>query len=172
MSNAGTAGWRLFTDALDEAHAAGFTGDRRRSGRPKRHLADIEMKQLKQAEQIRRRLDKQLIAMGPDWVPDETFMNAHAQATQSISSLSRSLRLAKKAEHETRSKLTPDELDAAFLIELRRIAISLDEHQWRTLLAAGMGADIAEAAVAAWKQRQEEIKASRRGTQIVGGKAP
>ena len=124
MSNAGTAGWRLFTDALDEAHAAGFTGDRRRSGRPKRHLADIEMKQLKQAEQIRRRLDKQLIAMGPDWVPDETFMNAHAQATQSISSLSRSLRLAKKAEHETRSKLTPDELDAAFLIELRRIAMS------------------------------------------------
>lgn len=168
MANAGTSGWTLFADALEEARSRGLVG-KRRTGRPKRHLADVEMRQLKQAEQIRRRLDRLMQEGGPSWVPDAAFIEAHKAATQTISQVSRSLRLAKEAERKAQSKLSDDELDAVFAVELTRLAPTFDENTWRTIITAGMGADIAEAAIAVWKQRASDARAARQPTQFGEG---
>lgn len=159
----------MFADALDEARAAGHVDGKRKMGGEKRHLVDLEVSQLKQAESIRRRLDRLLRLKGIDWIPDQAFIEAHKSATQTISTISRSLRLAKQAEREHRSKLSDDELDQAFIVELRRIATRLTEQQWRALLVAGMGADIAEAAIAVWKKREADAVNGRARTQFVEG---
>lgn len=153
-SNAGASNFTLFTDAIDEARARGAREARKaRIGRPKRHLADIELRSLKQLETVSRRLGRKLVKMGPDWLPDEAFISAITETAGAITKLSRSLRLAREAEAKAMGDLTGDQLDEVFRVQLPRVAPMLTEEDWRSLLSIGMGEDIAEAAITVWKQR-------------------
>lgn len=167
MTNAGQNGWSLFVDALDEARANGKKPARKkRIGRPKRHLADIELKALKQAEQLRKRLDKKLIEMGPDWTPDELFIDTFKSVVAAVNSLSRTYRMGQEATAKAYSKLDEEQLLKVLQSQLARFATDLSEDEWRVLLSLGMGEDIAEAAISVWKQREASHAESRRPTQF------
>jgi hypothetical protein len=168
--NAGTGAWTLFVNALDEARSRGVKPSRKdRVGRPKRHLADIELKTLKQAEQLRRRLDKKLVEMGSDWIPDESFVETFKSVVSAVNQLSRTYRLGREAEAKAFATLTEEQLLDVLRVQLPRIATDFSEDEWRVLIGIGMGEDIAEAAIAVWKQRAEEVRAARAATQFKEG---
>ena len=153
--NAGAGGWTLFADALDEARARGAREQRKaRIGRPKRHLSDLELRHVKRLETIGRRLDRHLITKGPDWIPDPDFVKTATELAGALVKLSRSIRLAAEAEKSAMRSLDEGQLLDVLRVSLPRIAAQLGEDEWRALLSIGMAEDIAEAAIAVWKQRQ------------------
>lgn len=171
QQNAGSDAYRLFVDAIEETRARGaFPGKKRRGvGRPKHHIIDVESRVMKMWEQLRRRLDRQLIDKGVEWIPDKAFIDALGTASSEIVKLSQSIRLGRKAEQDARAGLTDEQLDAVFRTELRRIAPTLDEEDWRVLLSTGLGVDIAEAALTVYRLRVEEARAKAAKTQTTAG---
>lgn len=173
MSNAGSAGWRLFLDALEEAQVSGSLGRRKKqAGRPKRHLADLELKSLKMFDQLRKRLDKKLVEMGPDWIPDEAFTEQLKTLSTGVTALARSYRLGREAEKGAREGLSDEQLDEVFKVELGRIASKLAPEDWVVLLTNGMGEDIAHAAVAVWQKRKADGEARKGPTQFSEERQP
>lgn len=157
-------------DALDEAQRGGYRPVRqKRVGRPKRYLSDLELKALKQAEQLRRKLDARLKEMPPTWMPDEEFVEVFKQVVAAVNSLSRTYRAGREAEAKAYAGLSEEKLVAVLRVQLPRIATMLTEDEWRALLSTGMGEDIAEAAISIWKTRNDAIAASRAPTQLQPG---
>lgn len=174
--NAGTNGFRLFIDTIEETRARGALASRKKIvGRPKKLLGDLLVKHFKMAEQLRKQLDKVLtLAKRADenWIPDEGFMETFKVVTDSITKLDRSIRLGREQEMKARQGLSEEQLEAVWKTELRRIATKLDEEDWRVLLSIGMGEDIAEAALTVFRERQASYRAARKPTQFSEDRQP
>ncbi len=147
--------WTLFTDALDESRKLGKRGVRKeRVGYPKRRLEDLQIKQMKRAEQAGKRIDSWLAA-NPGELPPKEVIAALDSVGAQIRDIGRELRFGREAENKARAGLTDDELDAVWRTELRRIASKLSEEDWRVLLCLGFGDDVAEAALVVFRERRD-----------------
>lgn len=144
MNDSGSECRRIYLDAIEQA-----TRVPNARGTLRRNLAeDVLVRQLKQAEKIRFRLDKQMrraIKDNEDWVPDVDFVTSSAKNTDAIAKALSALRAIRKDGKDARKGLTDEQLDAVFVHQLNRIASGLSSEQWRTLLAHGFGTDVADA---------------------------
>lgn len=119
---------------------------------PRNLAEDVAVRQLRQAEKIRRRLDKHLNAMSKadeQWVPDVDFVKASAENSRTITQLLNSLRLQRKAHKDAMGGLTQEQLDAVFVHNLKRIASALTDEQWHALLSIKFGDEVARVMVPA-----------------------
>jgi hypothetical protein len=160
--NAGTGGWTLFEDALEEAGVRGRR--KKRIGRPKRQLADVTLAAIKTIEGMRRRLDRDIRKQSEDWLPTQQHIRAATELAGALVKLERSVRLGREAERNAMGSLTDEQMEQVLISNLTRVASVLTELQWRTLLAAGLGEDIAEAALHVWKRRRAETESARATT--------
>lgn len=140
----------LYIDAIEAATRV--KGQRGYASFGRNLAEDVLIRQLKQAEQIRKRLDKamrQAIAADEDWIPDVNFVTASAKNTEAIAKSLGALRAIRKDAKEARRGMTNDELDAVFIHQLRRVAVTMTTPQWRELLGAAFGLDVADAVLKA-----------------------
>lgn len=124
------------------ANPAGKTRANPSGGSP-RNLADVEAKQLRQAELVRKRLDSVLAAndkaikltQGPDaqWVPDKEWLDAYHKNGDLITRLARGIRLGREADKRHLEALSEDQMDALFVREIMRLAPKFTALQWETL---------------------------------------
>lgn len=103
------------------------------SGGQPRNLAEIEAKQLRQAEVVRKRLDRELADKGPEWMPTSEWLDAYHKNADIITRLARGIRLGREADHRYQSKLTDEQLDQVFLRELPRMAMQFTTAHWEML---------------------------------------
>lgn len=114
------------------ANPEGKTRPNPSGGKP-RNLTDIEARQLRQAEVVRKRLDRILAEKGADWVPDKEWLDAYHKNGDLITRLARGIRLGREFDRKHREQLTDDELDLVFSRELLRVAQRFTAEQWALL---------------------------------------
>jgi hypothetical protein len=141
-ATAGSEARRVYLDQVDEAlQRAQNKGPGRPGTRaPRRQVADIAIRRLRDAEKIARKQRKLL----RDHADDPSFQRAFNETTKSITNLLEAIRRNGEGERKAFAGLSEEQLEQVFRSQLLRNAHKLNEGERRDLLTIWFGADVAD----------------------------
>lgn len=99
----------------------------KRASRPPKRLLTVARLTLRQAEDVRRRMQQKLNAEGPDWIPDDGWLDKFNTVSGNIVRLIKSVADMEDRERDINRELGDADLEAAVLDEVRHQVMTMPE---------------------------------------------
>lgn len=142
VTASGAENRRLYVNSIDEAMQRAARDGKKHPGprQPRRQIADIAIRRMKDTESLAREQRKLLVTKAGD--PE--FARAFNATTKSITNLLSEVRRNYESERKAFGGLTEEQLEQVFKAQLARIAPKLEESERRMMLEIWFGPEIAE----------------------------